>query len=280
MFLNAKRGRRVPPPRPYHHGNLAPALVEAALALLDETQDWAFSLREVAQRAGVSHNASYKHFGEKCELPAAVAARGFELLAERMRTSLATTKGPWAKFIALSRAFVAHGIANPALYRLMFSVALTKPDIGRPPIEKAAAGKATILDEVGAEGVQSGTFPSSVADRPRSAAVSLSMWSLLHSLTMLAIDDFVGPTADVDTLVEPILGARSTASPHIRRRCPLRSGWRRALSTRSRKNGNRRGLDPGGWLTAPAAETLRLHYDLLSDFRAMLSANNGVSRRL
>src|SRR5277367_6555328 len=70
--------------RPYHHGHLAAALIDAALALLDETQDWAFSLREVARRAGVSHNAPYKHFPEKRDLLAAVAARGFEALAERM----------------------------------------------------------------------------------------------------------------------------------------------------------------------------------------------------
>ena len=45
------RSSRRAAPRPYHHGNLAPALVEAALKLIDETQDWDFSLREVARRA-------------------------------------------------------------------------------------------------------------------------------------------------------------------------------------------------------------------------------------
>jgi AcrR family transcriptional regulator len=112
-------------PRPYHHGNLGPALVEAALALLDETQDWDFSLREVARRAGVSHNAPYKHFPEKRDLLAAVAARGFEALAERTLSSLEALTDARARLLACGRAFVACGVANPALYRLMFSAVLT-----------------------------------------------------------------------------------------------------------------------------------------------------------
>ena len=88
--VKSSRHRAAAAARPYHHGNLAPALVAAALALLDETQDWAFSLREVARRAGVSHNAPYKHFPEKRDLLAAVAARGFDALAERMVAELST----------------------------------------------------------------------------------------------------------------------------------------------------------------------------------------------
>src|SRR6202161_1376844 len=87
-------------PGPYHHGNLAPALVEAALALLDETQDWGFSLREVARRAGVSHDAPYKHFPEKRDLLASVAARGFEALVERTLASLKGVTGARAQLIA------------------------------------------------------------------------------------------------------------------------------------------------------------------------------------
>jgi AcrR family transcriptional regulator len=193
---------------PYHHGNLGPALVEAALALLDETQDWAFSLREVARRAGVSHNAPYKHFPEKRDLLAAVAARGFEALAKRTLSSLKGLTDARARLLACGRAFVAHGVANPALYRLMFSAVLTSPEAGRPAIEKAAAAKTrAIVDDILADGVSSGVFPASMGSPRSGAAASLAMWSLLHGLTMLAIDDFVGPPKNVETVVDPILGA-------------------------------------------------------------------------
>jgi AcrR family transcriptional regulator len=193
---------------PYHHGNLKPTLVEAAVALLDETQDWAFSLREVARRAGVSHNAPYKHFPEKRDLLAAVAARGFEALAERMLSSLQGLADPRAGLLACGRAFVAHGVGSPALYRLMFSAALTSPEAGRPLTEKIAAAKArSIFDATLADAVRAGAFPASMANPRESAAASLAAWSLLHGLTMLAIDDFVGPPADVETLVDGLLGA-------------------------------------------------------------------------
>jgi AcrR family transcriptional regulator len=195
-------------PRPYHHGNLTHAVVQAALALLDETQDWNFSLREVARRAGVSHNAPYKHFPEKRDLLAAVAARGFEALSEQMLASLEGLTDVQARLLSCSRTFVARGIANPALYRLMFSAVLTSPEAGRPAIEKVAAAKArAVVDAVLADAVRSGLFPSSMANPRESAAASLAMWSMLHGLTMLAIDDFVGPPKDVETLVDPILGA-------------------------------------------------------------------------
>jgi AcrR family transcriptional regulator len=207
----AKPVRRTAARRPYHHGNLAHAVVEAALALLDETQDWNLSLREVARRAGVSHNAPYKHFPEKRDLLAAVAARGFEALAEQTLASLEGLTDARARLLACSRTFVARGIANPALYRLMFSAVLTSPEAGRPAIEKVAAAKArTVVDAVLADAVRSGVFPSSMANPRESGAASLAMWSMVHGLTMLAIDDFVGPPKDVETLVDPILGALLT----------------------------------------------------------------------
>ena len=72
------------PKRPYHHGNLKPALLEAAVALIGEVGPAAFTLREVARRAGISHNAPYRHFREKDELLAAVATEGFHRLADAL----------------------------------------------------------------------------------------------------------------------------------------------------------------------------------------------------
>src|SRR5271167_3875727 len=75
-------------PRTYHHGDLRRSLIDAALALVTEEQDWTFSLREVARRAGVSHNAPYNHFADKRELLAAVAVAGFEALRAKMLNAI------------------------------------------------------------------------------------------------------------------------------------------------------------------------------------------------
>jgi hypothetical protein len=55
----------VPKQRPYHHGNLRPELLKAALRLIRETGSQGFTLREVARRAGVSHNAPYRRLEKR-----------------------------------------------------------------------------------------------------------------------------------------------------------------------------------------------------------------------
>src|SRR6202051_891780 len=95
--------------RPYHHGDLQRAIVSAALEVLSETQSTEFSLRELARRAGVSHNAPYKHFADKRELFAAVSAAGFERLAKRMSDATARHSNPRARLSAMARDYVRHG---------------------------------------------------------------------------------------------------------------------------------------------------------------------------
>src|SRR5580692_8937647 len=68
----------------YHHGNLRESLLRAAISLIAEVGPTAFTLREVARRAGVSHNAPYRHFPSKDDLMAAVAAEGFRELTQAM----------------------------------------------------------------------------------------------------------------------------------------------------------------------------------------------------
>ncbi|MGO6907326.1 TetR/AcrR family transcriptional regulator, partial [Rhizobium ruizarguesonis] len=125
--------------RPYHHGDLHRAIVEAALDVLSESQSTEFSLRELARRAGVSHNAPYKHFADKRELLAAVSAVGFELLAKRMADATKELDSPRERLAAIARAYVCGGVNNPALYRLMFGGYLGGQDNGRPAIERTAA---------------------------------------------------------------------------------------------------------------------------------------------
>src|SRR5271170_6310825 len=75
--------------RPYHHANLKQSLLDAAVDLLAEVGSQGFTLREVARRAGVSHNAPYRHFKDKDDLVAAVAAEGFDRLTASLNETMA-----------------------------------------------------------------------------------------------------------------------------------------------------------------------------------------------
>ena len=192
--------------RPYHHGDLRRAIVRAALEILSETQSVEFSLRELARRAGVSHNAPYKHFAEKRELLAAVSTAGFELLTRRMSNAMAAHTHARAQLFAMLRAYIRHGVQNPALYRLMFGGYLSSPDDRRPAIERAAAEKTKALLT---EAIVKGAFGRSIANTTRNerkiAGAILACWSLVHGLTMLLADGLVGPTTKSDELSDSVV---------------------------------------------------------------------------
>ena len=187
--------------RPYHHGDLRRAIVRAALAILSETQSVEFSLRELARRAGVSHNAPYKHFADKRELLAAVSTAGFEQLTQRMSNGAAAHPNARAQLFALLRAYIHHGVENPALYRLMFGGYLSGPDDGRPAIERAAAEKTkALLAGVIVDGALGRAIPNTARNERRIAGAILACWSLVHGLTMLLADGLVGPREKSDEL--------------------------------------------------------------------------------
>jgi AcrR family transcriptional regulator len=195
-----------PEERPYHHGDLHRAIVSAALEVLSETQSTEFSLRELARRAGVSHNAPYKHFADKRELLAAVSAVGFELLAKRMTNAIKGLSSPHARLSAMARDYVRHGVENPALYRLMFGGFLTGADNGRPAIEIAAAEKtkALIADTI-VHGALGRAIPNTPRNEGKIAGALLMYWSLMHGLTLLLVDRLVGPNGKSDELSESLL---------------------------------------------------------------------------
>ena len=72
------------PKRGYHHGNLRQALVDAALALIEEKGPTGFTLSEAAKRAGVTPAAVYRHFDGREDLIAEAARQGYEIFADLM----------------------------------------------------------------------------------------------------------------------------------------------------------------------------------------------------
>lgn len=181
----------------YHHGDLKRSLVDATLALVAEKQDWDFSLREVARRAGVSHNAPYNHFADKRDLLAAVAAAGYEALRARLLAAASDADVPEAALVAIGVAYVRFGIENPAHYRLMFGAALVTVEEPPAVVTEAAAGAKAVLGDVVLRGAHEGRFTASSDHQAELDLAVLSAWSIVHGLTMLIIDNLAGRGAPV-----------------------------------------------------------------------------------
>jgi len=114
--------------RPYHHGDLRRALIDAARRLLESEGASALSLRAVAREAGVSPAAPYHHFKDKGELLDAVAQEGWDMLNHAMIEARAKAVGVKDRMTALGVTYVCFARDNPSLYRVMYDGARDKED--------------------------------------------------------------------------------------------------------------------------------------------------------
>lgn len=160
----------------HHHGNLAEALVDAGLALLDEGGAEALTLRKAAARAGVSHAAPKHHFDGLPGLLSAIALRGFEMFHADLEQGCAaeTSDDPFARLMAANGAYLGFAERNRALFQLMF----IEVEQSTPPLRLAAMRCYGVL--------QSKCQPLCAGRDP--AAFESAVWALTHGYVALGMD--------------------------------------------------------------------------------------------
>jgi len=94
----------------------------AARGILDEAGPDVVGLRETARRVGVSATAAYRHYANKEDLLASVAAERFRELAAAMETG-ATESDP---LHGAGLAYVGFALQKRGLFRLMFGTILVE----------------------------------------------------------------------------------------------------------------------------------------------------------
>ncbi len=161
--------------KPYHHGDLRAALVDAGLALLAERDVEGLSLREMARTVGVSATAVYRHFPDKTALMTALAREGVERLAASQHLASDQAGGGVAGFAATGRAYVRFALAHPALFRLIFaSSALARSSGETEALRFLRANAAANLPDGAKE------------DQVEVGAIQA--WALVHGLATLMLD--------------------------------------------------------------------------------------------
>ena len=186
------------PPRPYHHGDLRPALLHAAVEAIEQAGPAAMSLREVARRAGVSHAAAAYHFGDKAGLLTAVAAQGYCMLTEELREARNAGRG----FLEVGVAYVRFAVSHRAHFEVMYRPELYRPDDAE--VLQARAAAAVLLY---------GT------DRPDAGrlAAGAAAWSLVHGLATLWLNGNLpeglgNDPEEITRLVAPYLSIPETVA--------------------------------------------------------------------
>ena len=164
----------------FHHGNLRPALIQAALQVLRQRGAEAITLREIARLTGVTHTAPYRHFSDKDALLAAVAADGFRVLGERMKQ----VKGanPLDQLLEIGVHYIHFAAQNPEQFRLMYGPELAARK-SHPDLQTAAATAFRLLVEV----VEAAQHDCLVRDGDR-VEIALTAWSMVHGLSLLILD--------------------------------------------------------------------------------------------
>ncbi|HKC27197.1 MAG TPA: TetR/AcrR family transcriptional regulator, partial [Jatrophihabitans sp.] len=184
--------------RPYHHGNLRAALVEAGFALARSGGPEAVVLRAVSRDAGVSHNAAYRHFADHDQLLAAVGQRCMRELADLMRRRMAQVRTPdrvrraWDRLDAIGHAYVEFATTEPGWFRTAFAIH-EPPDEAPPPPspDEGDLGPYELLGACLDELVHVGALPAE-----RRPGAEYAAWSTVHGLSMLLLE---GPLRTVLT---------------------------------------------------------------------------------
>ena len=99
---------------------LAAVLRAAAAQVIIDKGLGAFSIREVARRAGVSHAAPGYHFGDSRGLLTALAIEGFETLHDEMQVAVSGVVDPIERLTLIGRAYVRVATQFPAHCEVIF----------------------------------------------------------------------------------------------------------------------------------------------------------------
>jgi AcrR family transcriptional regulator len=203
--MSSKRGKDGA--RPPEAGELRAKILQASVELIEEEGLGKLSMREVARRAGVTHQAPYHHFEDREAILGEIAAEGFRNLTERIERAMSDAGAEASvplRLREMGRAYVEFACQQPAHFRIMFRPELVNPE--RCPGARAEGDSAfSTVTRIVHAAVEAG-LPA----QPSEEALVTMLWSLAHGLAGLILDGPLAhkhPDNDVSKQIDGVLVA-------------------------------------------------------------------------
>jgi AcrR family transcriptional regulator len=166
--------------RPYHHGDLRAALLQAALLLIEEHGVKGLALSDAARLAGVSVAAPYRHFKDKEALLAEIAAEGFVMFRDALaRGYKSDSKDKVKRLVEMGIAYVEFALEHRSHFKVMWESGISK---AKYPQVRPAAREAYQLLEQAAMDLLPDAHPS------RQQALVATAWSVVHGYATLTLE--------------------------------------------------------------------------------------------
>jgi len=185
------------------HGDVRRLVLDAAIAIIETDGAESLSMREVARRAGVSHQAPYHYFGDRSGIFAAISQEGFSALAhafQQVQTdgtldSTSPAKAGFTAYMRFAREHVGH-------FRVMFRADISGLS-SHPEAKQCAEEAFTELLTMVARTI------GHSADQKDAMTFALMLWSQAHGLATLLLDgpleSKLGTNFEAENQVEAVI---------------------------------------------------------------------------
>ena len=185
------------------HGDVRRLVLDAAIAIIELEGAESLSMREVARRAGVSHQAPYHYFGDRSGIFAAISEEGFTGLAQAFRdvheTEMPAAKAGFIAYLNFAREHVGH-------FRVMFRNDIC--GVATHALTQTAADSA--FEELR---LMVSRITGLEIDPNKAFTFAAMLWSLSHGLATLVIDgplpNKVPPGTDLESQIQAVIDLSS-----------------------------------------------------------------------
>ena len=162
-------------------------LLRVAREIVEKDGLAAVTLRAVGAAAGVSRGAPYRHFTDKSDLLAAVAAQALQTLAATVDGAARDTTDPVTRIDQALRAYVDMALHSPELYSFTFSTDLRVAQ--SVELHEAGLGAYGALHRL-VIGANRSNLPADL--------VTSALWATMHGSVMLVLAGHTEPDQHLD----------------------------------------------------------------------------------